>query len=91
LASAGVTIGQLFILHDDRRRLGQVLSAVLIAFAIVTALLGAVEYFRQHHALTDTSVHERGTALSTMPNMVAMAGIVLLVCGGLFVVILIVA
>lgn len=91
LASAGITIGQLFILHDDRRVLGKVLATIIISCAIVTTLLGAVEYFRQHRALTDTSKYATGTALNTAPNMLVMAGIVVLVCGGLFVVILVVA
>lgn len=90
-ASAGVTIGQLLILHDDRRQLGRVLSTIIISLAIVTELVGIVEYFRQHHALIDTSVYKRGTALNTIPNMVAVAGIGLLICGGLFVTIMVVA
>lgn len=89
LASAGITIGQLFILHDDRRVLGKVLATIIIVCAIVTTLLGAVEYFRQHRALDNVSVYKSGTVLSTTSNMLAMAVIVLLVCGALFVVILV--
>ena len=89
LASAGITIGQLFILHDDRRVLGKALATVIILCAIFTTLLGAVEYFRQHLALDDISVYKSGTVYNTIPNMLAMAVIVLLVCGALFVVILV--
>jgi uncharacterized membrane protein YidH (DUF202 family) len=91
MASAGVTIGQLFVLHDDRRTLGKVIGAVMIVCAMCTAVLGAVEYYRQHHALVDTTTYAKGTVTNTVPHMVFMAAMFGLVCTGLFVVILVVA
>ncbi len=63
----------------------------MIVCAIVTSVLGAVEYFRQHHALKDITIFARGTVVSTIPNVLFMTSIWALVCGGLFVVILVVA
>ena len=63
----------------------------MIVCAIVTSVLGAIEYFRQHRALKDVTVFARGTVVSTVPNMLLMTAIWVLVCGGLFIVILVVA
>ena len=91
MASHSIVVGQLFILREDRRRLGKACAATMLVGAMGITTLGAVRYFNQHWALADNTKLTSGRAISERRNVLIAGAIFAVVCVGLFIVVLVVA
>lgn len=93
LASHAIIVSQLFFLHEGCKGIGRVCAIVMNSGGIVLELVGAARYLIQSRGLleADAATNRNGKAVTAGFFILPSVIIVLVVCCGLFVLVLVVA